>query len=152
MTKEAKKFEFLLLQNYLNIVKSSVGSKIFRRLYFKINNKKIDILRNGDLSCAFFVSSVLRIFGLISETHATVAGTVKDMKKNGWYKISTPKPGAVIVYAPQKTPPSGETHRHIGFYIGKNTVISNSSRYKSPRRQKWNYRQIEEILWNNELN
>lgn len=145
------KLEFLLLQNYINIAKNSVGSKIFRQLYFKIGKKKVDILRNGDLSCAFFVSSILKIFGLVSETHATVTGTVKDMKKNGWYNIKKPKIGAVIVYAPQKMLPSGEIHRHIGFYVGKNTVISNSSKYKSPRRHRWDYRPIEEILWHKKL-
>lgn len=146
-----KKMRFLLLKNYLNIIKASVGSKIFRQLYFKINGKNVDILRNGDLSCAFFVSSILKIFNLISESHATVVGTVKDMKKNGWYKIKKPRPGAVIVYLPQKTFPSGEIHRHIGFYVGKNICISNIDSRRSPGPRKWNYRVVEEILWNDKL-
>lgn len=143
-----EKPELLIFENYIATIKASLGTKIFRNLYFRINNKKVDVLRDGDLSCAFFVSTVLKLFGLIGEIHTTVIGTVQDLKILGWKRIEKPRLGAIIVYGPKKFK-SGETHKHIGFYIGGNKAISNSSKNQSPRIHRWNYRHIEEILWKN---
>ncbi|MDE2021814.1 MAG: hypothetical protein KGI71_02745, partial [Patescibacteria group bacterium] len=48
-----------LFPSYSAAVQNSIGTNLFRSLYYRINGKTIDVLDNGDLSCAVFVSSVL---------------------------------------------------------------------------------------------
>lgn len=135
----------LTKKTFLTIARASVDSPIFRQSFFEMNGKTVDILRNGDLSCAFFVSSLLKIFSLIKDIHATVEGTIKDMTESGWGKIEKPRAGTVIIWAPRKTE-NGETHRHIGICIDGKQAISNSSEQKVPTIHQWNYRPVELIL------
>jgi hypothetical protein len=147
-----KKIISLLKDSYLAVIKNSVGSKLFRNFYAQVNGKKKDILRNGELSCAFFVSSILKIFDLISKTHFTVKNVVEDLKKSGWKEIKKPKIGSVIVWERKKF--SKEVHRHIGFYVKKNIAISNSSKKKTPIFHHFTFnkkRKIEAIFWHKNL-
>lgn len=155
MKKEARvqKIEPMLFETYIASIKNSVGSKMFRQIYAKINSKKIDITENGNLSCAYYVSSLLLIFKLVSEVHATVSGTVRDLKESGWIEITKPKIGSILVWS-KKDFGKGDLHSHIGFYIGKDEAISNS--YKKGIIEKHHYtykntRKIEMIFWNKKL-
>lgn len=132
--------KLLKYDSYLKMIKNSVGTKMFRNLYLGKNNKKFDATKNGQFSCAFFVSNVLLIFGLISEGHATVEGTIKDMEKNKWKKISLDeaKAGDVIVWKKQKSI-NGKLHFHNGFYIGNKKAISNNSKKRMPVIHGWDY-------------
>lgn len=145
-----RKPKFLLLKNYLTVARASVGSPMFRKLYYEIGERETEVLRDGDLSCAVFVSTILKIFSLVPKIHTTVKWTVAGMKRAGWQPIKKPRPGAVIVYGPKKFK-SGETHKHVGIYVGNGKAVSNSSKNRSPKIHKWNYRPVEEILWNNKL-
>ena len=40
--------KFLLKESYLKTIENSISSKLFRNLYFKVENKKTDILKDGD--------------------------------------------------------------------------------------------------------
>lgn len=150
----------ILFDTYIAIIKNSVGSKMFRNSYAKINGKKTDILKNGMLSCAFFVSSILVLFKLIREIHGTVDGTVRDLEQSGWKKIAKPKVGSVIVW--EKIDFGNKNfHKHIGFYIGNNKAIStNSFKKGQPVIHHWTYeikrnkpiRKVEAIFWNKKLN
>ncbi|MEK7515867.1 MAG: hypothetical protein AAB555_03010, partial [Patescibacteria group bacterium] len=64
-------------ESYLAIIHNSVGANLFRNLYALVNGKRADIMRDGDLSCAFFVSFILLGFSFIKSLHGTVNGTVK---------------------------------------------------------------------------
>ena len=139
----------LLLKNYLHMVKASVDSPLFQNLYCSVDGEAKDILRDGDLSCAFFVSWILMPFHLLKNAHATVAGTVRDLKESGWVTITEPKPGAVIVWTPRET--EGEIHAHIGFAIEDGKAISNDKDKRSPQIHSWNSRPVEEILWHPKL-
>mgnify|MGYP001587548113 FL=1 len=149
--------KFLLKESYLKTIENSISSKLFRNLYFKVENKKTDILKNGVLSCAVFVSWILKNFDLIKEGHAMVDGTVKDLKKSGWRKIKKPKIGAVLVW--EKLNFNDGPHRHIGFYIKNNVAISNSLKTKMPAEHHWTFgvkngkpvRKVEEIWWHKKL-
>jgi len=153
-----KKITPLFNDTYLAVIKSSVGSKLFRNSYAKINGKKIDILENGSLSCAFFASSLLKIFGLIKELHATVDGTVKDLKKFSWRESKKAKTGSILVWEAKKGN-DGKLHKHNGFYIGNNKAISNNDKLRTPRIHHRTYgikngrpvRKIEAIFWNKKL-
>jgi hypothetical protein len=118
--------KILTYQTYLQMIKNSRGTKMFRCFYVLTNGKKQDILKNGRLSCAFFVSSILKMFSLISSQHTTVDSTIKDMLKNGWRQTKKLKPGNVLVWE-EKTFPNDSVHRHLGFFVGQNKAISNSS-------------------------
>jgi hypothetical protein len=147
-----KKITSLLKDSYLAAIKNSVRSKLFRNFYAKIDGKKKDLLRNGELSCAFFVSSILKIFDLISKTHLRVKNVVEDLKKSGWKKIRKPKIGSVIVWERKKF--GKKIHRHIGFYIKKNIAISNSYKKKTPIFHHFTFnkkRKIEAIFWHKKL-
>ncbi len=132
------KFKILNYQNYLETIKASRGCKMFRRFYVLEDGKKRDILKNGKLSCARYVSSILKLFDLISETHATVSGTTKDMLKNGWKPTGKLVPGNVLIWE-EKTTSSNEKHLHNGFYIGDEKAISNSSKEDIPVAHHFTY-------------
>jgi len=141
---------------YIAIIKNSVGSKMFRNSYAKVNGKKTDILKNGEFSCAFYVSSILILFKLINEIHATVNGAIRDLKQLGWSASGWKKPkiGSVIVWEENHN-----FHKHIGFYIGDNQAISNDKNKKTPIIHHWTYgtkngkpvRKIINMYWSNKL-
>jgi len=135
----------LLLKNLLAVTVASAGSPLFRNLWYRIDGKDIDVLRDGDLSCAFYVSSILKLFSLIGDIHTTVIKTEEDMQTHGWRKIKQPRPGAVVVWAPKTFPKSGEIHKHIGIYLGNGDVVSNSSKRRVPNKHDWQYRPVETI-------
>lgn len=121
----------LLKDTYLQMIRNSVGSKLFRNLYAEVKGKEEDILRNGDLSCAFFVAMLLHHFTLINEPHATVAGLVRDLERSGWVKTEKVMPGTVVLWeeALQK---SGERHAHAGFVLDGMTAVSHSDIERTP--------------------
>lgn len=126
---------------------------MFQNIFVTFKGKKRDILENGRLSCAYFVSSILLIANLVSNIHTTVRGLEQDLVQNGWKKLQRPRIGAVLIWIPELSDP--ERHRHIGFYIGKNKAVSNSSRTRIPHyhhitfgknSKKWPKRPIESIF------
>jgi len=119
----------------LKLIENSIGSRLFRNNYFFVNGKSKDILKDGKLSCAFYVSSTLYLLKLIKDVHTTVRGTIKDMKESGWYEIKKPPKGAVILWDKDK-----DGHYHLGFYWDKNKAISNVSSKKSPNFHPLNYK------------
>lgn len=139
--------KILVYESYLRMIKNSVGTKMFRNLYLEKDKRKFDAVRNGGLSCAFFVSNILLIWGLISSGHATVEGTTKDMEKSGWEKISKEKTksGDVIVWERTKAI-NGKIHFHNGFYIGNKKAISNDSKKRVPVVHSWDYNGKRKII------
>jgi len=109
------------------LIENSIGTKFFRNNYFFIDGKSKDVLKNGDLSCAFYVTTILKILNLVKEIHLTVNSTLKDLEKSGWYKIEKPKKGAIVLWDKNKN-----GHYHLGFYWKNNIVVSNSTLNKAP--------------------
>jgi hypothetical protein len=134
------KLKILIYQNYLQIIKASQGSQMFRHLYVLENNKKKDVLKNGELSCAYYVSSILKIFDLISQPHATVKSTIKDMLKSGWRPTKKLKPGNVLIWQEKKYANS-QFHQHLGFYLGQNKAMSHRHEKKMPIVHHFTYGQ-----------
>lgn len=142
----------------MSLIQNSVGSNLFRNFYCLVDQQKKDILRNGELSCAFFVSSILVLNKLIFQGHCTVNSTIKDLISFGWIEITQPKVGCILVWEPI-TFPDGEIHSHIGFYVGNNQAISNSPLHKSPIKHDWLYqdqkdstkRKVVAIYWHPRL-
>ena len=141
-----------IYKTYLSVIKNSPKSRMFRSFYVREDNKVFDATKNGHLSCAFFVSAVLKMFDLIANLHGTVKSTIADLEKSGWKKVKTPKIGSVLVWEEQKF--DDETHAHIGFYIGRNKAVSNSSEKDYPLQHDWKFngkRNVKAIYWKNNI-
>ena len=158
MNKPKVKIHFF--ETYLAIIRNSVGSNIFRNFYLELDGVKMDATKNGVVSCAFFVSSILNMFPrlkLIKEPHLTVKSTVKDLLESGWKGISKPRPGAVLVWEEKES--HGGKNKHVGFYIGNDEAISNDPDAGVPAVSHWTFggsggkpvRNVEMILWNKSL-
>jgi len=139
--------KILIYESYLKMLKNSIGTKMFRNLYLEKSGRRFDATEDGDLSCAFFVSNVLLIWGLISEGHATIKSTIKDMEKNGWERISLEdtKIGDVIVWEEKKSI-KGRIRFHIGFYIGDKKTVSHSDGIKAINCHHWTYHNKRKII------
>ncbi len=146
----SRKVVQLKLDTYIAALKNGVGSRMFRNFYATVDGKQKDIMRNGDLSCAFYASFVLAGFSMIKTVHGTVGGTVADLRSSGWERVRSPRPGCVVVWGP-KTDEKGESHRHIGFYIGGGKAVSNSSKKRSPTLHSYKNRKVTELYWNPRL-
>jgi hypothetical protein len=156
-----KKMEFCLRETYWNMIRASVGSKMFQTSIFKVSNGEIkDLCQNGRFSCSFFTSCILRIFSLSRHIHLTVNGLIKDMVDSKWFETDLLKSGAVLIWEP-KLGLDGEMHRHIGFYLGYNYAVSNDPRWPEeggtmmPIIHHFTFndtREIEKIYWHSKLN
>lgn len=138
-----------IFDTYLAVIKNSLGSKLFRNFYAKVNGKRADIMRNGELSCAFHVSSILVLFQFVKGVHATVDSTVKDLQRSGWKVIKRPKIGSVLVWEKIDFG-NRDIHKHIGFYIGNNKAVSNSFKRGYPVIHSWNFgakRKVDLMFW-----
>lgn len=111
----------MLSKNFTECIRNSIGTRMFRNFY--VNG--IDVLENGNLSCAYYVTSIMHIFKLIDRPHFMVDGTIFAMEKAGWYKIDHTKNGCVVVWNPIVQ--NGKSHLHIGFYVGDGQAVSNRS-------------------------
>ena len=117
----------LVFYSYMAMIEDSVGSKMWRRNYALVNGKKTDVARNGELSCAYYVSTILATFRLIERHHLLMSSLVSDMERSGWKKVKIPKPGDVIVWGPKpKTDKDGVAHNHVGFYVGDKKAVTNN--------------------------
>ena len=114
--------------------------------------KKEDIMEGGELSGAFFVSAITTMFNLTKEMHATVDHVVKDLAESGWTEIQEPRKGAIVVWEKQKF--GNEEHKQIGFYVGDDEAISNSSAEKVPTKHDLTFggkRKVTDYFWNEKL-
>ncbi len=124
-----------VFETYIALIENSLGSKLFRTLIADVDGVRSNILRDGQLSCAIFVSSILMLIGLIDRVHATVASTVAKLEQSGWKRVRVPKKGDVLVWEEKKF--GDEQHRHIGFYLGDELAVSQSSKRKVPVKHHW---------------
>lgn len=131
--------KILLKKSLLQTVRNAIGIPLFRNLCVELDGKEIDVLEDGNLSCAAFVSGILAMYGLIDEGHTTVDNTVKYMKEAGWFEtdLASPETGDVIVWGEVQY--ADGPHKHIGFYVGNGQAISNSDKPKSPQQHDWTF-------------
>ncbi len=123
--------EINISKTFLTMARKAIGITMFQNFYGAINGKSKDLVENGNLSCAFFVSALLHFFKLINEPHLTVSGLQKDMELSNWRKVRQPKIGDILFWEPINFG-SGAKHAHVGIFIGKNKAISNNSKTGKP--------------------
>ncbi len=121
-----------IFKNYLAAINNSVGSNLFRNFYASFDGVEQDTLGDGSNSCAYFATSILRMFGALPSTSATVVRAVEKMQEAGFQKVDAPEPGDVIVYEPIALEPDGKPQEHMGFYVGEEKAISHSAFVKAP--------------------
>jgi hypothetical protein len=114
----------LLFETLMASIHNSVGSNQYRNMFMERYDGVVDVLNNGDLSCAYYVSCLLVPFGLIRKSHTWVKNTVHDLHASGWKSVDTPEPGCVLVWE-ERVGASGVLHKHIGFYVGNGNAVSN---------------------------
>lgn len=137
-------------QSYLSMIRASVWVPIRRHLRVtKENGQELDILGDGNISCAYFVSCILKTFHLTGATFANVLSLEKHLLEFGWSAypsvdtIDDLPPWSLIIWDKQQWSiqediygKTKDTNYHIGFYIGDQQAISNMSdgfyRWKEP--------------------
>lgn len=155
MNKEPK-VTLRIFDTYISMVNNSVGSKTWQTVWADIDGVKTDVTQGGVLSCAVFVSSILKNFDWVKKTHATVSSTVKDLEESGWTSIDSPKAGAVVVYEGVEFD-DGEINEHIAICVSDTEAISNSYIKKVPVKHNIDMeyegktRKIADILYNSKL-
>lgn len=153
-------YPLAIFDSYMAMLSGSVDSNQYRRLYVNGGGGIIDIIGDGDLACALFVSSILMHFRLMQGgMHTTVDWTIKDLAlDSGWYEIDTVVPGSVIVWA-EKICTDGMNHRHIGFFMGDDKAISNDAKKRTPQLHHYTFgeqegkplRKIEALYFHRDL-
>ncbi|MBX4188051.1 MAG: hypothetical protein KW793_02860 [Candidatus Doudnabacteria bacterium] len=138
-------FKYLPDRSFVTVIKNSVGSKMFRSFLVEKNGKQFDVLKKGSLSCAYYASTILKMFGLIDKMHFTVGKTVNDLIKCGAVKVNVKslKPGDVLIWV-SKNVSSGQ-HNHIGFFIGNGNAVSNSESKKEITRHHVTFKGTRDI-------
>lgn len=129
----SKPGKIVLKDSYLAMVQNAEGANLFRNLYALVDGEKKDIVENGNLSCALFVSIILHTFRLIEAPHATVSGLERDLIKSLWHKTETPSAGDIIIWEAIRQG-DDEAHPHIGFYLGNGEAMSNNWQTRVPAR------------------
>jgi hypothetical protein len=128
---EPKEVKILWKETYLQMIRNSCGMKTVRNFYAEANGRKEDILRNGDLSCAIYVSAILVLMGLLPSLRSTVSGLEKSLLKSGWKKIKRVRSGAVIIWE-KKWGDDKKWHRHSGFVLDSKIAVSNNPKKGYP--------------------
>lgn len=120
-------------KSYLALINNSVGAKSFQNFYALVDGLSKDVMNGGEVSCAFFVSSVCVIFNLIEQMHGTVTVTINDLQKSGWHVVAEPQIGDIIIWEELRD------HKHIGFYVGEDEAVSNDGFSKVIARHHWTF-------------
>ena len=128
-------------KTYLQTIQDSIWSDIWRHFFItKDDGKSMDILKNGSVSCAYFVSNILKQFGMIPTSHANVDSTRETMSRSGWYSIDLCTPywdiplWSVIFWKEKLWSTDRDiydkpisSHKHVWFYVWDKKAISNQS-------------------------
>lgn len=130
--------EILRPESYLALIRNSVGSTTWRQMYASVNGREQDIMNNGDLSCAFFVSSILKMCDLLPQLSVTVFGLIRNLEALRWQKVSEAMPGDILVWE-TIIDEKGDKHSHIGFYLGEEQAVSNSANTQTIQQHHWTF-------------
>lgn len=131
------------------MIENSIGSRLFSSLFvtFEDGGDTADILNDGELSCAFFVSSLLTLAGVMEKPCATVKKLTELITNDPlWVRVEEADAtvGDVVIY--KKVIFEDETeHAHIGLALNEDEVVSTSYEKKEVVRHPIDYRPIESV-------
>ena len=120
----------LIHKNLMYSVHTVVGSELFKHIYVRDtkDGREFDALDDGEAACAYVVSGVLALHGLIDHPHATVTKTIDRMLQAGWLKTDAPQPGDVVQWA------AHNDNMHMAFMVEDGVCIGNSTSQRVPMR------------------
>jgi len=126
--------KILKKETYLKMIGNSIGSKLFNSIIAIDNGVEKDILNDGQVSCAVFVSNILFLNGLLSKQRATINSLENDLLSLPQFQqISEvnykPEKGDMVIWESIKFN-SGSEHRHIGFILNSKEAVSTDYREK----------------------
>lgn len=144
-----KNVEILKKESLVKALENSVGSRLFNSLLVRFSDSEQvkDILNDGELSCAYFVSSLLVMHGLLGETHTTVANLRQVLTENPkWQEVplESVEAGDVVFYK-KRTFADGSGNAHVGFAVGKTDAVSTDYKKKAVSQHKLDYTPIESV-------
>lgn len=126
--------EILKYDTYISIIKNSVGSRLFNS--FIVRSKETgdteDILKDGEYSAAFFVSSVLCLVQAVDKPTTTESGLERKLTEDKrWFEVllEEVEAGDVVFYA-DTTLVDGSTETHVGFALDDNQAVSISEQLR----------------------
>ena len=133
-----------IFDSYLAMIKNSPNSGMFRNYFAKYDGQLKDGLEDGALSCAFFVSSIATLWGVLDRPHATITSTIEALQKAGWQELSAesiPEAGDILLWEEIKYEPTDKVlHSHIGFYIDNERAVSTNFKTKTVTEHDWQFK------------
>jgi hypothetical protein len=141
----APEYPFRNKRSLAALIKNSLGCPLWRNFYYSEG----DAMENGDLSCAFYVSTLLLMTKATPSIHGTVKHLSEDMESYGWYEIAEDgvfQFGDVLIWEPAKQGSSAGTHQHIGFFMEDKFAVSNSSSNGFPVRHHLTYNDTRKVV------
>jgi len=141
--------EVLKKETYLKVIENSIGSKLFNSLIVRLKDsgKTVDVLNDGEYSCAFFVSSVLALMQIINKPYSTVKTLIESIESDdSWKKVDgdNVESGDVVFYKKVKFD-DGSENAHVGFVLNKEEAVSTDYKNKMVNKHSINDRPIEVI-------
>lgn len=77
----------LYFETFVRAAENASGTGLFRSLIVRNEaGKEIDVLQDGEYSCAYFVSSLLSLAKLLPQPVATVDSLERRLVEAGWEK------------------------------------------------------------------
>lgn len=134
--------QVLKRETYLKMIENADGARIFNSLFVRRENsdKTEDILNDGELSCAFFVSNLLFIFGWVNAPHTTVKSMREVLLGNEWEDVGVNNiQQGDILFWEEMIFDDGDAHSHIGFALNEAEAISTSEKSRRILRHHITY-------------
>jgi hypothetical protein len=127
--------EILLKETYFKTIENSIGTSVFNTLYVrhKDTGDIVDVLDDGKLSCAYFVSSILFLFSYIERSCATVQTLDRFLQDSKDWKLvggESIERGDVIIWQ-EIVFEDNLAHEHIGFALDETDAVSTSYKTKT---------------------
>jgi len=133
--------QILKKETYFKMIENAEGTEMFKSLFVRHeeSGEVEDILREGELSCAFFVSNLLLMFGWIDVPYANTRSIRRVLLEHGWKDVGTEdiQMGDVIFW--EETEHKSGRYPHSGFALNEKEAISTSDKNHSVARQHITY-------------
>ncbi len=125
--------DVLKKETYIKMIENSVGSNMFNSVYVKNKDSSevTDVLENGKYSCAYYVSSLLFLLGLIDCPHALVSTVKTVISTSGDWEVADKAEAGDVVFWNKVTFEDGTENAHVGFALNNQEAVSTSSNQKT---------------------
>jgi hypothetical protein len=125
--------DVLKKETYIKMIENSVGSNMFNSVYVKNKDSSgvTDVLENGKYSCAYYVSSLLFLLGLIDRPHALVSTVKTVISTSGDWEVADKAEAGDVVFWNKVTFEDGTENAHVGFALNNQEAVSTSSTQKT---------------------